>query len=208
VSGEYFLFVDDSGDLGRYTDGGGSSRYFLLGALGTANKRALEKCVKKVHDPLQKKRKKHMGVLHACREKDVTRKKLLLLLAERECEVFAVIVDKKKRSVPGDKLSLYAEVLLRLLKLCLKERKASVVHVVLSRPGTGKAIRERFVSLVTQWAAQNGTTLNVSVRGLEEEKGLQAVDFVSWAFFRKYEHQEDGYYQIFQKNVVEETLVP
>jgi len=96
---------------------------------------------------------------------------------------------------------------LRLLELCLKERKASLVHVVLSRPGTGKAVRERFTSLVTRWAAGNGTNLDVSVKGLEE-KGLQAVDFVSWAFSRKYEHKDDGYYRIFQEKVVEEMPVP
>lgn len=207
MSGEYFLFVDDSGDLGQYTDGGGSSRYFLLGALGTANKRALEKCVKRVHDSLQRKYKKRIGFLHACREEDATRRRLLSLLAKRECEIFAVIVDKKKCSVPEDKLSLYAEVLLKLLELCLKERKASLVHVVLSRPGTGKAVRERFTSLVTRWAARNGANLDVSVKGLEE-KGLQAVDFVSWAFSRKYEHKDDSYYRIFREKVVEEMPVP
>lgn len=38
-----------------------------------------------------------------------------------------------------------------------------------------------------------------------EEKTLQAVDFVSWAIFRKYEYADDTFYNIIKNRMVEEN---
>jgi hypothetical protein len=40
-----------------------------------------------------------------------------------------------------------------------------------------------------------------------EEKSLQAVDFVCWSLFKKYENQNIEYYEIFKKIVVEENML-
>jgi hypothetical protein len=34
---------------------------------------------------------------------------------------------------------------------------------------------------------------------------LQAVDFISWAVFRKYEYKDESYYEIIRKKIVEEN---
>ena len=34
---------------------------------------------------------------------------------------------------------------------------------------------------------------------------LQAVDFVSWAIFRKYEYGDDSYYNLIKNKIVEEN---
>jgi len=38
-----------------------------------------------------------------------------------------------------------------------------------------------------------------------EEKSLQAVDFVSWAIFRKYEYGDDSYYDLIKDKIMEEN---
>lgn len=38
-----------------------------------------------------------------------------------------------------------------------------------------------------------------------EEKTLQAVGFVSWAIFRKYEYADDTFYNIIKNRMVEEN---
>lgn len=71
-----FIFIDESGNLGFEFNKKGTSSYFLITFLFTTNKRAVEKCVKKVHAGLRKKYKK-VGILHAYREEPITRKRLL-----------------------------------------------------------------------------------------------------------------------------------
>lgn len=36
-------------------------------------------------------------------------------------------------------------------------------------------------------------------------KGLQVVDFLSWAIFRKYEHGDDYFYNMIKNLIVEES---
>jgi hypothetical protein len=38
--------------------------------------------------------------------------------------------------------------------------------------------------------------IDIKIKTPFEEKSLQAVDFVSWAIFRKYEYRDDNYYKI------------
>lgn len=47
--------------------------------------------------------------------------------------------------------------------------------------------------------------LEIFIKTPAEEKALQAVDFLSWAIFRKYEYGDDSYYNVIKKRVVEES---
>ena len=47
--------------------------------------------------------------------------------------------------------------------------------------------------------------INVLIKTPHEEKTLQAVDFTSWAIFRKYEYGDDSYYKIIKKKIIEEN---
>jgi hypothetical protein len=47
--------------------------------------------------------------------------------------------------------------------------------------------------------------MEVMIKSPYEEKSLQAVDFISWAIFRKYEYGDDSYYKAIKDIVVEEN---
>lgn len=38
-------------------------------------------------------------------------------------------------------------------------------------------------------------------------KGLQAVDYVAWAFWQKYQQGEESYYQIIKDRVIAEEVI-
>lgn len=40
-----------------------------------------------------------------------------------------------------------------------------------------------------------------------ENKSLQAVDFLSWAIFRKYEREDFRFYEIIKDKIVDERLL-
>jgi hypothetical protein len=55
----------------------------------------------------------------------------------------------------------------------------------------------------------HGLDLRIEIKTPAEEKSLQAVDFVSWAIFRKLEFGDDTYYNYIKKKIVEEdSLYP
>jgi len=49
--------------------------------------------------------------------------------------------------------------------------------------------------------------LRIAIRTPFEEKALQAVDFVSWSVFRKYEYGDDSYYNLIKSKIVEENAL-
>ena len=56
----------------------------------------------------------------------------------------------------------------------------------------------------SQLAKNHNVAVSVTIKNPAEEKALQAVDFVSWAIFRKYELKDEEYYQIIKGRIVEE----
>ncbi len=59
-----------------------------------------------------------------------------------------------------------------------------------SRKETNKFLNQNFKNyLHSQIAKNHNLKVTVSIKTPAEQKALQAVDFISWAIFRKYEYQ-------------------
>jgi len=58
--------------------------------------------------------------------------------------------------------------------------------------------------LQTQITKNHNIAVKITIRTPAEEKALQAVDFASWAIFRKYESKDEEYYRIIKGRIVEE----
>ena len=43
----------------------------------------------------------------------------------------------------------------------------------------------------------------IEIKIPQNEKGLQVVDFCSWGIFRKYEFEDDFFYEIFKEKLLE-----
>ena len=205
-----YIFLDESGDLGFDFTKKRTTQYFVITFLFASNKRPIEKCVKNVHRGLRKKYRK-IGVLHAYVEEPVTKRRLLKLLSEKDCTIMVIYLNKKKvyTRLQEEKAVLYNYVSNILLdRICSKkiipiDRK---VELVASRRETNKFLNENFRSYLKRQIKNNHRIdLEVLIRAPAQEKALQAVDFVSWAIFRKYEYRDDSYYNIIKNKIVEEN---
>ena len=49
------------------------------------------------------------------------------------------------------------------------------------------------------------TNITIEIKTPYEEKCLQAVDFLSWSIFRKYQQEDDSYYKIISSKIFEEN---
>lgn len=205
-----YIFMDESGDLGFDFKKKGTTSYFLITFLFTKDKRSVEKCVKKVHLGLRKKYKK-VGVLHAYKEEPVTRKRLLSLLNQKDCKIMTILLNKKKvyTKLQDEKPVLYNYVSNILLDRIFSKKllqSDDPIEIVASRKETNKFLNQNFKSyLRAQLMENHNIDIAISVKTPHEEKALQAVDFVSWAIFRKYESKDNTYYNIIRNIVIEEN---
>lgn len=207
----HYIFLDESGDLG-FNPKKQNSKYFVVTILSTKNKNPIEKIVKNVHASLRKKVKRLSGgILHAYKEKPVTRRRLLKKLAEKQCTIMTIYLNKSKvyTHLKEEKHVLYNYVTNILLDRIMTKRLVDLdglVFLIAAKRETNKFLNNNFRDyLKKQIKDKHGIKIEVDIKAPNEEKALQAVDFVSWAIFRKYELKDDIYYSLIKKKIIEEN---
>lgn len=205
-----YIFMDESGDMGF---GKKSSKWFLFTLAISHDQKALEKVVKKVWKTIHKKHK-HIGELHAYHEKDVTITRMLQMLAEVEgLKIMTIILNKKKvhLDLQNQKNYLYnytANIVLdRLINTKILDKNQRI-SLVVDRKDTKKNLRENFISYITNaMHKRDHKKFEMTLVASHEDRGLQAVDFISWAIFRKYEKGDFEFYEIIKSKIIDEKLL-
>lgn len=205
------IFLDESGDLGFDFTKKGTTNYFLVTFLFCEYKKPIEKCVKKAYATLRKKHKKHGKILHAYAENQITRQRLLKCIADKECSVLAICLNKKKvyTKLHEEKAVLYNYVTNILLDRIFTKKLIPInqeVVLVASKRETSVFLNENFKNYLKNQALNaHKVNLQIEIKTPYEDKALQAADFISWAIFRKYEYRDDSYYKIIGEKIVEEN---
>lgn len=207
-----YIFLDESGDLGFDFSKKKTSKYFVVTFLFVQNKRPVEKIVRKIFNSLSKKQiKAHDGILHAHKETPRIRQKVLNELAQKEVTLLTVYLNKKKvyTKLQDEKQVLYNYVTNILLDRIMSRKLVPLdqtVHLIASRYETNKLLNENFKDYLSGKVRQNHKVkLRIQIKTPHEEKCLQVVDMVSWAIFRKWEHQDASYYNLIKSKIIEES---
>ena len=204
------IFMDESGDMGF---GKRSSKWFLFTLVVVEDMRKIEKIVKKVRRGLKKKYKHQYSELHAYHCDDITRTRVLKEIALLDLFVVTTILNKKKVHIDlqNQKTYLYnytANIILdRLINTNLIDKNQHI-SLVVDRKDTKKNLKDNFISYITNaMHKRDHKNFKMSLSASHDEKGLQAVDFISWAIFRKYEKGEYEFYEIIKNKIVDEKLL-
>ena len=206
-----YFFLDESGDLGFNFSKSKTSKVFIVACLFTTNKRAIEKIIKKTHSELQKKYKRRFGVLHAAKEKPITRQRLLKRLNKKEISIMTIYLNKKKvyTRLRDEKQVVYnyvANILLDRIYTRKLISSSSKIELIASKRETNKFLNENFKNyLNTQLKNYHKIDIEVIIKTPFEEKSLQAIDFISWAIYRKYEYGDEDYYNLIKSKIIEEN---
>ncbi len=205
-----YIFLDESGDLGFKKT---SSRWFLFTIALTSEPRSLERVTKKIWSNLRKKHKR-IGELHASHEKNVTRERMLKSLNEiKDLKILCTILNKEKVYIDlqNQKNYLYnytANILLDRLHTKEVVSMNEPIHLYIDRKDTKKYLRDNFINyLSNSMKKRRDTNFDIQLHASHENKSLQAVDFISWAIFRKYERGDYKFYDIIKSKIVDERLL-
>jgi len=206
--------MDESGDLGFDFSKKRTSKNFNITFLFCESPKKLEKIVKKtfLSIPLNK-RKSHCGVLHASHEHPNTKYKMLSLLSESNelVKIMTIRLNKEKvyTHLQEEKNVLYNYVVNILLdriidkKLCPTNER---IIFIAAKKDTNKFLNDQFKNYI-QNKTSKSLDLELQIKTTAEHKCLQMVDFLSWSLFQKYEKGNDGYYNLFKKYIVEESVL-
>lgn len=206
-----YIFLDESGDLG-FNLKKQNSKYFIITTLFAVDKRPIEKAVKKIHKNLRKKVKRLSGgILHSVKENPATRKRLLRLLANQACSIMVIYLNKAKvyTKLQNEKHVLYNYVTNILLDRIMTKKLLDIskeITMIAAKRETNRFLNDNFKTyLQKQIGSKHKTSIKIEVKMPSEEKSLQAVDFASWAIFRKYERGDPLYYNLIKKIILEEN---
>ena len=206
-----YIFLDESGDLG-FNPGKKSSKFFVVTFMFVENKNPVEKVVKKIARNLSRKElKKHIGVMHACKEKPKTKMKLLAMLNEKDISVLSIYLNKQKvyTKLQNEKHILYNYVANILLDRLFTKKLISLdgkITLVASRRETNRFLNDNFKNyLKDQVFVNHKIDIHVEIKPPESEKCLQAVDFICWTIYQKRERGDESYFNLIKEKIIEES---
>ena len=204
-----FIYLDESGDLGFDFTKNNTSSYFSIALLILNEQRPIISLVRKVFTSLPRAIiRRSNGILHSYYEKPITRERLLRGLAKREVKIASMRLDKRNVLLTESQNELYATIVITLINRLYKDRiinDSENITLVASRMHTSKNLNTKFDESVT--SQTKSSKFNVSIVKPSDDKCLQAVDFVSWALWQKYENRNDSYSKIIADKIVKEYVM-
>ena len=171
-----FIAIDESGDLGA---GEKTSNFFVLCGFFYSDEnidRKIRKFITKIN---QNKSGNHINFLHAHRDSDKVKLKLVKFLNTLDFRVVAVVVNKKGKKVD------YIQSLRTLLN------ELDFETVFLTPPTNNAYFVKKILSISNK----------IVVTTPAHQKSLQLADFVSWAIFRKVTQGDSMYFDLISKSV-------
>ncbi|HJH25901.1 MAG TPA: hypothetical protein C5S37_03805 [Methanophagales archaeon] len=199
-----YIFLDESGDLGFSKK---SQQYFVIAILITKDKKPIENCIKRVRQRKLPKKYKRIPELKFRNSNRIVRKSVLKCLSKRDVEISYILLNKRRiyRRLQDKKNIVYNYITSFLLQKVLSEESDKIEFVV-DRLYT-KRNREEFNSYINykiQTELRRTIKISIEHKNSEEERCLQAVDFVAGAIYRKYVFDDESYYSIIRDKIQEE----
>jgi len=202
------LYFDESGCLGFNFTKGSTKNHILVTFLITENCRPITSLVKKVILTLPKLRIKKGAYLHAHYEKPITKKRLLQGLATKDIRIATMRLDKRKVFLPGNPNELYSSMVVALINRLYADgiiSKSEEIKFIASRRNTSEKLNDDFTKSIE--LCTNDVNFDFSILSARDDKCLQAVDFVSWALWQKYENCDESYSDIISGKIVKEYVM-
>jgi hypothetical protein len=176
--------------------------------IGTDNPKELERCVKKtIRGFSQNQLEKFTGTLHAYKELNRTRLRLLTYVARTNAKIVLLKVDKARlhrRFYQRTDVELYQYVVSELFGKVVKD--GSLSHediIVLSRFFVKRSHNK---DLIDRVIAKTHSS-DCSVIPANQNRCLQAVDFVAWAYYMKHERDDSAYIDLVSEKILAEYSI-
>ncbi len=215
----YHLYLDESGDLGHYTDSPGASRYFVITVLEVTNdkgRKAIEKAVartlkNKIHQS-RSYQTRSINELKATNTSLAVKQYFYRQIATIPFHLYTVILDKTRfgNHLQFNHNRIYRFITHLVIKALPLETASTRATFVLDKRMGGVAMREFNELLRLQIESQIPPQIPLFIdhHNSNKTKPLQAVDLFSWGIYRKYEGGDTEWYDVFREKIKFERVYP
>ncbi len=207
------IYLDESGDLGfSFLDGKRPSKYFVTTLLVCQSDKASKTIQHAVAKTLRNKiNRNHKKITHELKGTNTTYANRCYfyqaILSEENWALYSLILDKLTLSKPlldqPNKHRIYnylAREILQHVDFSLSNHRVTLV--VDKSKGVKK--REEFDTYLfnhLESLLPLSVSLHINHDRSHLNKGIQAVDLFCWGIFRKYEHNDSAWYNVFADKI-------
>lgn len=192
----HYIFVDESGDLGR-----DSNVIVISGILIKNNPIHLENIIKKTRKTFRKQLNKSKEIKANETNKEI-KKFILNKVNNPNSEIYAVVLFKKdiyKFIQNNNKNSLYNNIAKELAKLIPVDDHLEIRIDYSKNKSEQDIFNKLFIKHLNN---PNNYKINIYHNYSENYKGLQVADVIAWSIFQKYENNNEEYEKIIKnKNI-------
>ena len=202
----WFLYLDESGDLGFDFFGKRPSNFFtvtILALSGENNNRALLNAVKKT---VRRKLPRRPSVeLKGSRTSIEVKEYFYGLVQPVSFAIYAVTLNKKRvyENLAQRKDRVYNFIARNVLDHVPIEEASPRVILAIDRSKSRREIGEfnNYIIRQLEGRIDPKVPLDIFHHRSQENLGLQAADLFSWGIFRKYERRDQEWYAVFREKI-------
>ena len=197
----HYAFIDESGTVGTET-----GTHFLIIAVICGNQ------MRDIEIPVRRAQKKFgtslaSGEMKANNSREAVILRLLGELVKEDIQIVAVIVDQKVVvSPPEDGEEIYRKAVSRTVYHLVE--RWPYIQICLGQRYTNNQLRFELEKRIREGIADLPQKV-VLIRQLnsQTQRGLQAADFIAWAFFQKYERGDNRFFDKIASKIIQEEII-
>ena len=207
----WYLYVDESGDLGFDFFAKNPSKFFtvcLLLVRGSEHNRAI---ISAVNQTVRRKLPpRDAAELKGARTSFEVKQYFYRLAQEIPFEIFALTLNKRRvyEDLQGRKDRLYNFIARQVLDRVPLVDATTRIELTMDRCKNAHEIEDfnDYIVGQVQGRIDPRIPLNIAHRSSHEHRGLQAVDLFSWGVFRSYERRDRKWRDVFAEKVKYDDL--
>lgn len=219
MAGPWFLYLDESGDLGFNPDKKGRPRFFTICILAvstsTRNRSlslAVRKTIRRLLNP-KGRRKRFVEELKGNATSLRVKEYFFRQVTGVHFGIYALTLNKERLypELQEQKERLYNYLARLILNQLPFENADETINLILDKRKRAAHVQEfnRYVQRQLEDRVPPNVRFRITHENSKDNPGLQAVDLFSWGVFRKYEREDAAWYEVFRGKVrYEDVYLP
>lgn len=198
----HHAFLDESGGVAIFIE---NDLFLVITVLITRRPRPVELLIKRALKRFGASLTS--GEMKAAHSREKTIRWILEAIAQEKVEIVTVVLDKRGIvKSPKDPEDLYRKAVVKAIRLCVERWPR--LKVTLDKRYTHEYLRQKLEWQIREGIADiKGQAVMIHQVDSVRAKGLQAADYVAWAFWQKYQRGDESYYQIIKSRVIAEEVI-
>lgn len=205
----WYLYLDESGDLGFDFDSKNPSRHFTVCILATSDRDSFKRIGAAVRKTLYRKLDKPRGSqVHELKGSNTSlavKSYFWRLVKDCRFGIYAVTLNKRRvyDRLSRDKDRVYNFIARQVLDRIPFEQADESIQIVVDRSKSRKEIShfDRYILQQLEGRLDPAVPINIDHLTSHASPQLQAVDLFTWGIYRKYEQRDSEWFEVFREKV-------